>query len=153
MKRTLILISTLALSPLTYAADFAAVYQLAKENDSAFAEARAKFEAAQEKIPQGRAGLLPTVSLSGNTTYNREDVDNRTRRTQNDWGYNSHGYTLSLTKETIDRLVRNKPGNTLGFQRLVDLGAGDHTFESIILRHPDQFSPGVVRLAETIMQG
>jgi len=98
MKRTLTLISILALSPQVHAADFTAVYQLAKDNDSAFAEARAKFEAAQEKIPQGRAGLLPTVSLSGNTTYNREDVDNRTRRTQNDWSFNSNGLTLSLTQ-------------------------------------------------------
>jgi outer membrane protein len=98
MKRTLTLISTLALSPLIFAADFTAVYQLAKENDAAFAEARAKFEAAQEKIPQGRAGLLPTISLSGNTTYNREEIDNRTRRTQNDWSFNSNGLTLSLTQ-------------------------------------------------------
>jgi outer membrane protein len=98
IKGNLTLLSTLALSSLVCAADFTAIYQLAKESDSTYAEARAEFEAAQEKIPQGRAGLLPTVTLSGNTTYNREGVDNRTRRTQNDWNYNSHGYTLSLTQ-------------------------------------------------------
>lgn len=98
MKLHLLFLGALTLATSTFAADFATVYRLAVENDSAFAEARAKFEAAQEKIPQGRAGLLPTISLSGNTTYNREDVDNRTKRIENDWNYNSHGYTLSLTQ-------------------------------------------------------
>lgn len=98
MKRTLTLISTLALSPFVFAADFAAVYQLAKENDAAFAEALAKFEAAQEKIPQGRAGLLPNVSLSGNAMYNQEEIENRELNKTDDWDFDSYGLTLSLTQ-------------------------------------------------------
>ena len=47
------------------AADLMDIYQEALDQDAQYAAARAKHRAAQEKIPQGRAGLLPTVSFSG----------------------------------------------------------------------------------------
>lgn len=47
------------------AADLMDIYQEALDQDTQYAAARAEHRAAQEKIPQGRAGLLPTISLSG----------------------------------------------------------------------------------------
>jgi outer membrane protein len=47
------------------AADLMDIYQEALDQDAQYAAARAEHRAAQEKIPQGRAGLLPTVSFSG----------------------------------------------------------------------------------------
>jgi len=47
------------------AADLVDIYQEALEHDAQYAAARAEHKAAQEKIPQGRAGLLPTLTLTG----------------------------------------------------------------------------------------
>ena len=47
------------------AADLMDIYQQALDQDAQYAAARAEHKAAQEKIPQGRAGLLPTLTLTG----------------------------------------------------------------------------------------
>jgi outer membrane protein len=47
------------------AADLMDVYRDALEHDAEYAAARATHMAAQEKLPQGRAGLLPTLTLAG----------------------------------------------------------------------------------------
>ena len=47
------------------AADLMDIYREAVDQDAQYAAARAEHRAAQERIPQGRAGLLPTISLSG----------------------------------------------------------------------------------------
>ncbi|TDI77453.1 MAG: channel protein TolC [Betaproteobacteria bacterium] len=47
------------------ASDLMDIYRDALEQDAEYAAARAKHKAAQEKLPQGRAGLLPTLTLSG----------------------------------------------------------------------------------------
>ena len=61
-----LLISWLILShaPLN-AADLVYIYLEAFDQDAQYAAARAEHKAAHEKIPQGRAGLLPNVTLSG----------------------------------------------------------------------------------------
>jgi len=48
-----------------HAADLMEVYREALEQDAQYSSARAAHRAAQEKLPQGRAGLLPTLTLSG----------------------------------------------------------------------------------------
>jgi outer membrane protein len=50
------------------AADLIQVYQQALANDATFASARASSIAGQELVPQGRAGLLPTVGITGGYT-------------------------------------------------------------------------------------
>lgn len=47
------------------AADLLQIYREAREHDAQYAAARATFVAAQERIPQGRAGLLPVVNFTG----------------------------------------------------------------------------------------
>ncbi len=61
-----LLISCLILphTPLN-AADLVDIYREALDQDAQYAAARAEHKAAQEKIPQGRAGLLPNLTLSG----------------------------------------------------------------------------------------
>src|SRR5688500_17753022 len=50
--------------------DLLDAYQLALTRDPAYASARAAWAAAQEKLPQGRALLLPSVTASANTNFN-----------------------------------------------------------------------------------
>ena len=49
------------------AADLIQVYQQALANDATYASARASAAAGRERINQGRAGLLPTVAITGST--------------------------------------------------------------------------------------
>jgi outer membrane protein len=60
----LLLLGALLSAPLR-AADLMEIYQEALEQDAQYSAARAAHRAAQEKLPQGRAGLLPTITLAG----------------------------------------------------------------------------------------
>jgi len=55
------------------AADLIQVYQQALANDATYASARAAAAAGRERITQGRAGLLPTVGVTGDVTKNNSD--------------------------------------------------------------------------------
>ena len=61
-------------SPLAIAADLLQVYRDARANDAVYAAARSTVEAGRERLPQGRALILPTVNLTGNSTYTDADV-------------------------------------------------------------------------------
>ena len=54
-----------------WAEDLLEVYQAARHNDAAFAQARHAFLAAAQAIPTARAGLLPSISLQGNDGLTR----------------------------------------------------------------------------------
>jgi outer membrane protein len=56
------------------AVDLIQVYQQALANDAAYASARAALAAGQERVPQGRSLLLPTVAVSGAYTHNNADL-------------------------------------------------------------------------------
>ncbi|MGB9110846.1 MAG: TolC family outer membrane protein [Telluria sp.] len=57
----------------TQAADLLQVYQQALANDATYASARASAQAGRERVPQGRAGLLPTISAVGDITRTNSD--------------------------------------------------------------------------------
>jgi outer membrane protein len=57
-----------------HATDLIQVYQQALANDATFASARASAAAGRERTTQGRAGLLPTIVASGNSTKNDNNV-------------------------------------------------------------------------------
>jgi outer membrane protein len=57
------------------AADLIQVYQQALANDATYASARASLSASRERIIQGRAGLLPTVGISGALSKNDSEFD------------------------------------------------------------------------------
>ncbi len=85
-------LSFLQLAAPARGANLGAVYELARDNDAKLAAAREALKAGQEKLPQGKAGLLPDVTLKANYGYQTDD------RGQ---GWNSahpHGYQLELTQ-------------------------------------------------------
>ena len=75
------------------AANLGDVYRLAKQNDPIYASAQAAYKAGQEKLPQGRAALLPNIALNANTRQN--DIDSNLSGSKS---YDSKGYSLSLTQ-------------------------------------------------------
>jgi outer membrane protein len=80
------------------AADLIQVYQQALANDATIASARASAQAGRESITQGRAGLLPTVGITGNVSRVNNDNSPWNEGTvpgQNFSG-NSRGYTVAL---------------------------------------------------------
>jgi outer membrane protein len=95
----LIVITLLAASGSAAAADLLETYRAAQINDPVFGAARATRDAGKEKLPQGRSGLLPSVTLGANSTYNRVSA-----QFQPGWpfsakpAYNSHGYGVNLTQ-------------------------------------------------------
>jgi outer membrane protein len=77
MQKPLIaaLIASAFLSLNAQAADLIQVYQQALANDAVYGSARASLAAGRERVPQGRAGLLPTVGLSGSYQRNNSEFD------------------------------------------------------------------------------
>ena len=97
-KLAWLLISPLFTPPLL-AADLMQVYRAAQQNDPSFAAAQATLEAGQEKLPQGRAGLLPSVNLSANTIWNENDFSfPSTPGLNGKPHFNSNGYQLALSQ-------------------------------------------------------
>ena len=58
--------------------DLLQIYREAQRSDPAIAAAKATWEATQEKLPQAKAGLLPSASVSGSASYNNYDATIRT---------------------------------------------------------------------------
>jgi outer membrane protein len=68
----------LALAPFQLnAEDLMQVYREAQRYDAAYAAARYTVAAGRERLPQGRALLLPTLNLSSSATRTRSEVDSR----------------------------------------------------------------------------
>ncbi|WP_027866564.1 TolC family outer membrane protein [Massilia alkalitolerans] len=76
MRKSLlaVLVAGAAFSLNASAADLLQVYQQALANDATYASARASAAAGRERIPQGRAGLLPTVGITGSSIKNDRDA-------------------------------------------------------------------------------
>ncbi|MGH8671316.1 MAG: TolC family outer membrane protein [Burkholderiales bacterium] len=75
------------------------LYQEARERDAQYRSAQAAYLAGVEKLPQGRALLLPSVALTANTGFNRVQNDFESgffpgQKTR----FNAYSYTLSLTQ-------------------------------------------------------
>src|SRR5687767_908669 len=94
----------LAASGSASSADLVEVFRRAQSADSTYAAARATWAAAQERIPQGRAGLLPLASLSASAQYNDRNTrfrDSAVPRTSSEFG--STGLSLSVTQPLYRR--------------------------------------------------
>jgi len=82
-----------------FAADLLDVYRQAKAADTTYSAARATWAAAQERIPQARAGLLPLASATASTQYTDRSIrfrDETIPRANEDFG--STGVSLSVTQ-------------------------------------------------------
>lgn len=97
MKRMLAMCIAGLFSSAAAAADLMQVYQDALANDARFSAARAQLEAGQERVVQGRAGLLPQLGLAANTTWNDAELKPR-NAPPSDASYNSNGYGVQLTQ-------------------------------------------------------
>lgn len=80
------------------AADLLEIYRDALAYDAQFASARAALEAGRERLPQGRAGLLPVLGLSANTIKNENEYQARPSIGIIPTRYNSNGWGVSLTQ-------------------------------------------------------
>ena len=81
------------------AADLLSVYRDAAAHDAQFGAARAALDAGREKLPQGRAGLLPTIGLGASTVWNETESTRRVNgATAVPADYNSNGWTVTLTQ-------------------------------------------------------
>lgn len=91
------------------AADLLQVYRDAQANDAQFASARAQLLATREKLPQGRAGLLPQIS--GTVGASRTNVDQSAPIVANRF-FNNNNWALQLTQPLFrwDRWETYKQG-------------------------------------------
>lgn len=55
-------------------ADLLEVFREARANDAVFAAAQATLTAGRERLPQGKALILPTINLTGSSTYTDANV-------------------------------------------------------------------------------
>jgi outer membrane protein len=98
----LLLTALLGLNGAAQAADLLETFRAAQANDPVFAAARAALQAGQEKLPQGRALLLPNVSLSADSTLNDSTTQYQGASpfpgADGNRRYNSHGYGVNLTQ-------------------------------------------------------
>lgn len=122
-------------APTVLAENLLQIYQAAEQQDPVFAAAQATHKASQEKLPQGRAGLLPTVNLAANTTYNDVDIQYRgpTTLPSGERKYNSNGYAVTLNQPLF------RPQNLAQYaQARQQVAVGDAQFQdarqSLVLR-------------------
>jgi len=76
MKRISFLVAALFTGQ-TWATDLLSIYREAQVQDATYAGAKAQYIGAQEKLPQARALLLPSVNFAAGTHYNDVDTDFR----------------------------------------------------------------------------
>ncbi|MCX7628060.1 MAG: TolC family outer membrane protein [Methylophilaceae bacterium] len=79
------------------------VYQQARASDPVWAAARNAHAAAQEKLVQGKALLLPTVTLSASVAHNQTDISSRpgniSQFSYNGFDkYESYGYRVDINQ-------------------------------------------------------
>jgi len=98
MKKFALLLATPLLASNVMAADLMQIYRDALDNDPTFSAARSTLDAGREKTPQARAGLLPSLTLSGNTVWNENEIAFHNGSTLAKPHFNSNGYTLSLSQ-------------------------------------------------------
>ncbi|MDR0776375.1 MAG: TolC family outer membrane protein [Azonexus sp.] len=96
--RTLICLFALSLAGPALSADLLQIYRAAQDNDPNYAAARSTLEAGREKLPQGLAGLLPSLSASGNSSWNENELSSSLSPGSTHQNFNSNGYQLALSQ-------------------------------------------------------
>ena len=78
--------------------DLIQTYHDALDNDAVYAAAKASYNAAIQKLPEGRASLLPTLSVTGHSSWSQ--LSSKTGLFQG--GYDSGGYTLQYIQHVFN---------------------------------------------------
>ncbi len=97
MRIIIFLIALLSMSA-AQAADLLEMYLDAIGYDAQFSAAKSARDAGREKLPQGRAGLLPTLALSANSVWNENSFQSRPSVGTIPANYNSNGWSLNLSQ-------------------------------------------------------
>jgi len=79
-KRALVLCLVGLVSGPCWSEDLLGIYREALGSDAQFSAARSRAEAGREFAVQGRAGLLPNIGASGDTTFNNVDVEGQSSK-------------------------------------------------------------------------
>lgn len=98
MKKLVCLLAVPLFSLPAFGADLLQVYRDAQDNDPGLSAARSLLDAGREKTVQGRAGLLPSLSLSGNTMWNESEISSHNGPVLMKPSYNTNGYQLTLSQ-------------------------------------------------------
>lgn len=93
-KRLLLLLAASGLAFTVQGADLLGVYRDALVSDPVFQSSRAQYQAGLEKIPQARAGYLPSISASAAAYRNWLDR----RNDLEDVNYNNEAYSVNLSQ-------------------------------------------------------
>ncbi len=87
------------------------VYEAALANDASLRAARAGYAASEQAIPQARSALLPSLSASGQTSWNKRDFPGSRDINPNsptfglpipDQEFNDHGYSAQLRQPILN---------------------------------------------------
>src|SRR5512145_2239951 len=92
-------LALLLATPVARAADLMEIFGMAQSADAQYAAARAAWSAGQEKLPQGRSGLLPSATVSASTQYNDRETTSRDPQVPTITNqYNSNQASISVTQ-------------------------------------------------------
>jgi outer membrane protein len=86
---------------LVWGADLLSIFRDALVKDAVYASAKSTLDSGREALPQGFAGLLPTISATANTVRNDVDVSPRTPSAAFVPGsrvFNTNGFSISLNQ-------------------------------------------------------
>ena len=112
MIRILAATAALLLATQASAADLLAIYKEAQVQDAQYAAAKAQFIAAQERLPQGRALLLPNANFEAGYNFNNLNIDYNSPTFQSGGrDYSSYNYGISVTQPLYRRQ------NSLSFEQ------------------------------------
>jgi outer membrane protein len=92
-KRALVCVMVLGAMNGYAADDILMLYREALESDAEYTSALAQFGAVQERVPQSRAALLPSLSATATAMANENESNTYDRQS-----YGSHAYYLNLTQ-------------------------------------------------------
>src|SRR3989344_1893149 len=98
----------LFLAPVARAEDLLTVYSLAHESDPKFRAAQSVYLAKREKLPQARAGLMPTLNARASRDRNKNETVTDSfiiGRPSAGFEYSSSEYSLSLSQPVYNAAV------------------------------------------------
>ena len=101
MSAALAAVSLATPGSLVWGADLLSIFRDALVNDAVYASAKSSLDSGREALPQGFAGLLPTISATANTVRNDVDVSPRTPSAAFVPGsrvFNTNGFSISLNQ-------------------------------------------------------
>lgn len=106
--RHFLVFTSFALATPTYAAGLLDAFRLAEQNDAKYRAAVANYQATRTRVPQTRAGLLPSVNATGDIP--RNDVETVTdldilSQPRGRALYDSTGYRLSLKQPVYNAVA------------------------------------------------